>query len=89
MNDYRYRRFPIENMSLERVFRFKESMSLNLRVELNNVFNRTVIPPPDNFMNLPQTRDENGNAISGFGYASNWINGGGQRTGQLVARFNF
>ena len=87
--DYRYRRAPTESLSLERVFRFREQMSLNIRVEMSNVFNRTRIPMPSNSMLLPQVTDANGNATSGFGYATNWINAGGQRTGQLVMRFNF
>jgi hypothetical protein len=88
-NDYRYRRAPMESLSLERIFRIREQMSFNIRVEMSNVFNRTRIPLPYNSMLLPQVRDANGNAISGFGYASNWQNAGGQRTGQLVMRFNF
>jgi len=87
--DYRYRRAPTESLSLERIFRFREQMSLNIRAELSNVFNRTRIPMPSNSMLLPQVRNSNGDAISGFGYASNWQNAGGQRTGQLVMRFNF
>ena len=64
-------------------------MSLNIRVEMSNVFNRTRIPMPSNSMLLPQVTDANGNATSGFGYATNWMNTGGQRTGQMVMRFNF
>ncbi len=88
-NDYRYRRAPTESLSLERVFRFREQISLNIRVEMSNVFNRTRIPMPSNQMLLPQVTDANGNATSGFGYSSNWQNTAGQRTGQLVLRFNF
>ncbi len=77
-NDYRYRRAPTENMSLERVFRFREGMMLSLRMELMNAFNRTRIPTPSNSM-----------LISTFGTTPGYINSAGQRTGQLVARFNF
>jgi len=87
-NDYRYRRAPTENLSLERIFPFREGMSLSIRVELNNAFNRTRIPAPSNMMVLPQTTDSNGHPTSGFGYI-NYVNAGGQRTGQLVARFRF
>jgi hypothetical protein len=86
-NDYRYRRVPTENMSLARIFRIKEEASLQLRVELQNVFNRTRIPNPSNQLNVPQTV-VNGVPIAGFGY-SNAINAGGQRGGQIVARFSF
>jgi hypothetical protein len=87
--DYRYRRAPTESLSLERIFRFKEEMSFSVRAEMANVFNRTRIPLPSNSMLLPQVTDANGNAKSGFGYSTNWQNAGGQRTGQLVMRFNF
>jgi hypothetical protein len=91
-NDYRYRRAPTENMSLERVFRLGKEItrSLTVRAELNNLFNRTRIPIPSGTFNfIPPGYDANGNLSSGFGYASNWINAGGQRTGQLVVRLNF
>jgi hypothetical protein len=87
-NDYRYRRIPTENMSLGRVFRFTEAMNLSLRIELQNVFNRTRIPNPSNQLNVPQQTNASGVPIAGFGY-SNAINGGGQRTGQIVAQFRF
>jgi hypothetical protein len=77
-NDYRHRRAPTENLSLERVFRFKEGVTLNLRMELMNVFNRTRIPAPFSSMN-----------IGTFGQTPSYSNAGGQRTGQLVARFSF
>ena len=77
-NDYRFRRAPSENMSLERVFRLREAMNLSIRMELMNVFNRTRIPTPNSFMTTPD-----------FGTTPGYINTGGQRTGQLVARFNF
>jgi hypothetical protein len=86
-NDYRARRVPSENMSLARVFTLKEGVSLQIRVELQNVFNRTVIPNAFNLAVFPQLT-ANGVPTSGFGY-SNAINAGGQRTGQLVARINF
>jgi len=87
-HDYRYRRTPTENLSLERIFRIRESKTLSIRCEMYNAFNRTHIPNPSNQLVFPQTV-VNGAAVSGFGYASNWINTGGQRTGQLVARFHF
>jgi hypothetical protein len=87
-NDYRYRRAPTENMSLERIFRIKETRTVTIRAELQNVFNRTRIPVPFNSMVLGQTV-VNGQAVSGFGYTPGYINAGGQRSGQIVARFNF
>jgi hypothetical protein len=78
-NDYRYRRAPTENLSLERIFRVKETRSLTFRVELNNAFNRTRIPVPFNTMVIPGV----------FGTTPGSINAGGQRSGQIVGRFNF
>jgi hypothetical protein len=86
-NDYRNRRFPTENMNLGRVFRLREGMNLQLRVELMNVFNRVPIPTPWNQLFLPQTV-VNGVPVMGFGY-SNSATGAGQRTAQLVARWTF
>ncbi len=88
-NDYRYRRVPSENMSLARIFRLKENVNLQLRVELQNVFNRTRITNPASQLNVPQTWNSGHTAIvSGFGYA-NAINATGQRSGQIVARISF
>ena len=89
LNDYRYRRSPNENLSLGRIFRIREGMSLSIRIELMNAFNRVRIPNPsaDN-ASMPQVRAANGNTQSGFGYI-NPLPAGGQRTGQLVARFQF
>jgi hypothetical protein len=86
-NDYRARRVPNENLSLARIFTVKEGVTLQLRVELQNVFNRTFIPNAFNLAVFPQTT-VNGVPITGFGY-SNAINAAGERTGQIVARFNF
>ena len=92
-NDYRYRRAPTENLSLERIFPFGEGMSLSIRVELNNAFNRTRIPgptPPFDSNLIPQTTSTTTSLpTSGFGYASGYMNTVGQRTGQLVMRFRF
>jgi hypothetical protein len=60
--------------------RFK-GKTLSLRVELMNVFNRTQTPNPTG-VNLDFTSPM-------FGYTSNAINTSGQRTGQIVMRFNF
>jgi hypothetical protein len=82
-NDYRYRRRPSENMSLGRIFRIREGMSATLRVEMMNIFNRVQIPNP-NASNASATQK-----VTGFGYTAGAINTAGQRTGQIVARFNF
>jgi len=92
-NDYRYRRRPSESMSLGRLFQIREGMALQLRIELMNLFNRVQIPNPgiefnSNNATLPQVSGPDGSTIFGFGRIDA-INAGGQRTGQIVARFNF
>ncbi len=95
-NDYRYRRVPQENLSLGRVFPIREGMKLQIRVELMNVFNRVRISNPEevgfgsgtNNITNTQVKNSSGKTVSGFGYI-NAINAGGQRTGQIVARFSF
>jgi hypothetical protein len=89
-NDYRYARRPSENVSLGRLFRFKEGMSLQVRVELTNLFNRTYIGDPS-ATNALQTQITNlsGKPTSGFGYINTAAVARAPRQGQLVARFNF
>jgi hypothetical protein len=88
-DDYRERRNAVENMSLGRSFNFGERAKLNVRIELNNIFNRIRVPGPssDN-AGAMQIRDANGVPISGFGYIN--VRSGTQgRTGQIVARIEF
>jgi hypothetical protein len=88
-NDYRHKRQPKENLSLGRIFRIREGISLSMRAELNNVFNRVVSRGrPSSSLVTPQVRKADGTTASGFGYV-NAINAGGQRTGQIVMRFSF
>jgi hypothetical protein len=96
-NDYRWQRQPAESMSLGRIFRLREGMTLSIRAEFFNIFNRVFLNAPTSG-NAAQTQVFNGQqAVSGFG----WINtlttpiqaAGGAvptvRNGQLVARFQF
>ena len=95
-SDYRYQRRPTENIGFGRAFRFKESVSLNIRAEFTNIFNRAGIPNPANGQGTltyasTQLRNSAGQATGGFG----WINANPAtptlfpRQGQLVARFQF
>ncbi|HEV3330450.1 MAG TPA: TonB-dependent receptor [Bryobacteraceae bacterium] len=45
-NDFRYERRPAESMSFGRVFRFKESIALTVRMNFQNIFNRTQLSNP-------------------------------------------
>ena len=94
--DYRFQRRPSENMSVSRRFRITERVALNLRVELNNVFNRATPPDPTaTNAQATQVRAANGNTVSGFGFINTAAVAGGisglsgPRNGAIVARFVF
>jgi hypothetical protein len=88
-SDYRGRRSPGENMSLGRIFHIWEKMSLEIRGEFFNAFNRIQVPGPSSGNPL-QTQIVNAAGVpqSGFGYM-NASSGTQGRTGQVVARFVF
>ena len=92
-SDFRYFRHPNENLNFGRTFRFKEQLSLNIRVEFNNVFNRTYLSNPQaTGYTLNQVLNGKGQTTPGFGYinptiASNQF--GQPRNGVIVARFQF
>jgi hypothetical protein len=101
-DDIRGPRFPQENMSFGRNFRFghEAKMNLNVRAEFTNVFNRRFTPNPTNSatpttttlpaLTTPTTSGANGQLTGGFGFM-NTIGGVGQqpRAGTLIARFTF
>jgi len=80
-SDYRSQRRPMENMNFGREFRIKEGMSLNVRMEFSNIFNRSYWNDPtgQNLMNAsldcsPTNPNRttscnlpNGNTNAGFG----------------------
>jgi hypothetical protein len=102
-NDYRYQRHPTENFNIGRTFRIRESMSLSVRAEFVNIFNRTVLPNPSSTTPLTAatcfvsgTSGATGTSCSsgqtyasGFGFIQTANIPGGVRTGQIVARFRF
>jgi hypothetical protein len=88
-------RQPSENANFSRNFRMKERVTLNVRVEFNNIFNRMILPNPSvggNFAALPQkfiSGPSTGLYSGGFG-TFGVLNGvGNQRTGTFVARLTF
>lgn len=99
-------RTPVENVNFSRNFRMgpEGRVTLNVRVEFNNIFNRMILPQPVvtapagqpaiNFANEPQKVPDPSNPnfglySGGFG-TYNVLSGiGGQRTGSFVARLNF
>jgi hypothetical protein len=100
--DFRYARRPMESVNIGRTFRVRERMSLQIRAEFFNVFNRLELNNPT--VTGPQgTRSCSNGAIAA---GSNTCNAGGTlptgfgaisytglnaqpRNGQLVARFTF
>ncbi len=89
-NDYRWQRQATESMNFGRTFQIRERMSLNIRAEFFNVFNRLYLPTPSASNPLATaTFNSAGVPTAGFGYITNSSNIGGQRNGQLVARFQF
>ena len=101
-NDYRAQRHPTENFNFGRTFQIREAMSLSIRAEFTNIFNRTVLPAPSSVAPLtPATCFVSGisgptgacnpgaTIASGFGFEQTANLATGQRTGQIVARFRF
>jgi len=90
-NDYRWQHQASESMNLGRTFQLREKMSIAIRAEFFNVFNRVYLPSPSasNPLATPTFNTATGVPTGGFGYITNQSGIGGQRNGQLVARFVF
>jgi hypothetical protein len=89
-NDYRWQRQATESMNFGRTFQIRERFSLNVRAEFFNVFNRLYLPTPSASNPLATaTFNSSGAPTAGYGYITNSGGIGGQRNGQLVARFQF
>jgi len=104
-SDFRGARRPVENLGFGRQFRIREGMSLNLRAEFTNIFNRTYLnnptisgvgisPQAAPVCKLPS--GTNGSCttpgqqiVSGFGSIGTSTVQYPPRTGQLVAQFRF
>jgi len=89
-NDYRYQRRPEEDLSLSRNFRIGERLSVNLRGEFFNAFNRTEVNNPTSTnAAATQSVSSTGQTISGFGYINNGTTFSNPRSGQIVLRIRF
>jgi Carboxypeptidase regulatory-like domain/TonB dependent receptor-like, beta-barrel len=93
-NDYRYQRRPSESMSLGRVFKFREheGMALTVRMNFQNIFNRTEMQnPASTNISAPKTTGPNGQLTGGFGFI-NYVGGSTfqpPRQGTLEMRLQF
>jgi hypothetical protein len=103
-NDYRQQRRPAESMSLGRMFRFgvhDRNMSLQIRAEFTNIFNRAFMPDPTstNAAAAPTCFTPGSTSTScagnfqsrtgGFGWVNTSTVAAPPRQGQLIARFIF
>jgi hypothetical protein len=89
-NDYRQQRRPLENLAVGRRFPIREKMSLNVRIEFTNIFNRTFFNnPASTNPQTPQQRNTAGQTTSGFGFIDTTSVFSQPRQGQLVAQFRF
>ena len=89
-NDYRYRRRPTENLIIGRMFHIREKTFFQIRGEMFNAFNRTRMPNPDGSNPLATPVFSNlGVPTAGFGRINAASSTAGERTVQLVGRFQF
>lgn len=88
-NDYRLKRTPSERMSLGRIFRMKEGVTLEIRADFDNIFNRTVLTAPSSSSVTTQTWNAAGQTTGGFGYIPTVSGSTTQRSGIIVGRLRF
>jgi hypothetical protein len=90
-NDYRYQRRPVENLALGRLFRIHESITVNVRAEFQNIFNRTEPNNPTaTNPQAAQTLNAAGVPNAGFGYVNTLgTTFAAPRQGMIVGRFQF
>jgi len=92
---YRGIRTPLENANFSRNFRIKERVTLNVRVEFTNIFNRTQLPAPvttGNFATAPTkftSGPQTGLYSGGFGTLNVLSGTVTPRAGSYVARLTF
>jgi hypothetical protein len=83
-------RYPQENLNITRTFRIKERYNFMIRAEWSNVFNRLRLPQPTSAANFSSAPTQSGGLYSGgFGTIVPTAGTSGQRSGQLIARFQF
>jgi phage FluMu protein gp41 len=90
IRSFRGLRYPNEAANISRNFRIREGISLNIRVEFQNAFNRTRLPQVTsaaNFAAAPTTL--NGLFNGGFGTIVPLTGAPGARSGLFIGRLTF
>jgi Carboxypeptidase regulatory-like domain len=93
--DYRGPRYPSEQLGFGKIVPIKEGLTVSLRADFFNVFNRWTYPGLNNTSNPFQTAQfgSDGSISNGFGFFGNGISGAGgnyaPRSGEFVARIQF
>ncbi len=88
-SDYRSKRTPSERLSLGRIFRIKEGVTLEVRADFDNIFNRTVLSAPSSASVTTQAWNSAGMTTGGFGDISTVSGSTTQRSGIIVGRLRF
>ncbi len=88
--DYRFQRRPLEQISLGRSFKLKDTVRLSLRADFQNIFNRVQMADPD-FTNAgaTQVKDDNHVPQSGFGFINYKVVAAKPRNGMIVLKLEF
>lgn len=88
---YRGIRYPTENLNIARNFRIKEGVTLQIRADWSNAFNRLQLPQPTTTGYVATPTRVNGIYTGGFGTIVPTAGNGasGMRSGQLLARITF
>jgi hypothetical protein len=100
-NDFRYQRHPNESMSFGRIFNIRESMKLTIRMNFQNIFNRTQLANPTATNPVTPTTCTGGSGAvctnpatagqltGGFGFINSGSTFAPARQGTLEMRFQF
>jgi hypothetical protein len=91
-SDYRYPRHPEERLSIGRIFRLREGMTLSIRADFDNVLNRfdlsDALLTSTNAIATQSWSSPSGSTAAGFG-RYNAVSANSPRHGLIVARIQF
>ena len=91
IRSFRGIRQPEENANFGRNFRVREKVTLQIRAEWSNIFNRLLLPQPSTVGYLTAPTKVNGLYTGGFGTLTPTAGNGitSMRTGQVIVRITF